>query len=302
MSDFFASARPLARGSSTLAIIVLTGACATGSTFRSGVGDRLLEHPPWYAGARVIAGPASFGHLPIAYQRGGSQSPMFDPEGGRGTPIATLLAEMNAYMDSLGTTVRVATADSERGTPPDVRFGCETDASGECTRDETGALGREGTTMLLAVGRPSESWTTWAAGAMDETNVARAVVLTLEMGQYWTRQTGWRGDKSVELGSGHTAPLPWLTSVETPVTVLQLTGALVDREGKAIRIGAEGLLARRTGLLVSALGAQELLTDEDVQQLRTSRRDDLPGRPLVWQVALRSLMAELTGRADVALR
>lgn len=40
------------------------------------------------------------------------------------------------------------------------------------------------------------------------------------------------------------------------MNVLQLTGALIDRDGKAVRIGAEGMLARRTRLLVSSIGGQ----------------------------------------------
>ena len=91
-------------------------------------------------------------------------------------------------------------------------------------------------------------------------------------------------------------PLPWLTSLETPVSVLQLTGAVMGRDGLAVRIGAEGMLARRTGLVMSGLGAQALISDDDVQQLRTLRREDLPGRPLVWQVALGQLVADLAGR------
>jgi hypothetical protein len=82
------------------------------------------------------------------------------------------------------------------------------------------------------------------------------------------------------------------------VSVVQLTGALIRPDGKAVRIGAEGMLAHRTGLVMSALGAQALISDEDVERLRTSRRSDLPGQPLVWQVALRNLVAQLTGRGD----
>jgi hypothetical protein len=55
-------------------------------------------------------------------------------------------------------------------------------------------------------------------------------------------------------------------------------------------------------LLVSSIGGQELISDEDVQQARTARRQDLPGEPLVWQVALRHLVAQLTGKQDVAVR
>lgn len=59
---------------------------------------------------------------------------------------------------------------------------------------------------------------------------------------------------------------------------------------------------RQVGLKGNAIGAQELITDEDVEQLRTRQREDLPGRPLVWRVALRNLVADLTGRNDLAVR
>jgi hypothetical protein len=128
-----------------------------------------------------------------------------------------------------------------------------------------------------------------------ENGVARTLVLTLEVGQYLPRQSGWRGDKVVELGTGYTARLPWLTSLETPVLVLQLTGAVVDSSGRALRIGAEGIVAVRTTLAASAAGAQRMLTDADVEVARTLRRDDLAGRPLAWRVAQQQLVARLTG-------
>lgn len=46
------------------------GACATGSTLRSGVGDRLLEHPPFYASAPTVADSGRSGYFPVGYQRG----------------------------------------------------------------------------------------------------------------------------------------------------------------------------------------------------------------------------------------
>ena len=296
-------------------LALLLSACATtGATFRSGVGDALLEHPPYYAGASaasVAADAGRVGHLPVAYQRGASQPAMFDPAGDASSPMRALLAEMNAYLDSLatarGVSVRLvdggrvsAVAHRASTTPPDVHFGCITGsgAAGDdgAERDDGGALGRGRQTMRLAVGRPSAEWTAWMRDVMREAGVSRTLVITAEVAQYLPRQTGLRGDKQVELGTGHTERLPWLTSVETPVTVLQLTGALVTEEGRAIRIGAEGILARRTRLLVSALGAQELLSDEDVARVRTLRREELPGQPLAWQVAMRHLVAQLTGR------
>lgn len=153
--------------------------------------------------------------------------------------------------------------------------------------------------MRLAVGRPSAEWVSWAAGEMTEADVDRALVLTVEIGQYWIRQRGFRGTKEVGLGTDHTVRFPWLTSLEGPVSVVQITGALVGPDGKAQRIGAEGMLARRTPMKVSALGATALVTDQEIDELRHDRRDDLPGRPLVWQEALRVLVTRLTGTAPV---
>ena len=293
-----------------LTLLLALSACkTTGATYGSGVGDAILEHAPYYAGQRVAADPAQrIAHFPIAYQRGATQMASFDPAGERGTPMAQLLAEMNAYLDSLGTaagaTVRVGALPA--GTPPDVRFGCETEPGAsldECLeRDDRKALGRGGEYMMLAVGRPSSEWIASAAQAIERAGATRGLVLTLETTNYLPRQRGWRGSKSVELGTDYSVNLPWLTSLETPVMVLQLTGALVERDGRALRIGAEGMMPKRTPLVASGLGAQALLTDEDVQALRALRRDDLAGRPLVWQAALRTIVAELTGRRDLAPR
>jgi len=280
--------------------LLLLGACATvGATLGSGVGDRLVKEPPYAAGAPADADELPpLAHLPIAYQRGAEQEPMFDP---REEAASALLAEMNAFLDSLGISTPVLAGAPPRGTAPDVRFGCEQDVEGEC-RSESRDVSVQGKPwMRLAVGRPSESWVVPVRGAMDEVGAGAVLVITLEVGQYWTHQRNLRGDKEVLLGTDHAARVPWLTSLDRPAQVLQLTGALLDRDGRAIRIGAEGLLARRTNLLVGALGAQEILTEEDVERVRTLRRDDLPARPLVWRVAMRNLLRNLTGEPSATL-
>lgn len=285
------------------AAVLLAAACATtGSTLDSGVGDRLVEHPPYAAGDGRLGGAGRIAHLPVAYQRGGSQAEIFDPEGGRGTPVAGLLEEMNAYLDSLGASVRLELPEAERGTRPDVYFGCELDAGGECAADSRDVPVQGRPWMRLAVGRPSESWVVPVRRSLERAGAEGTLVITLEVGQYWTRQRDVLGRKEVRLGDGYDVPVPWLTSLDQPVSVLQLTGALVGRDGRAVRIGAEGLVARRTNLLLSAVGAQAVIADEDVESARTRRRDDLPGRPLVWQVALRNLVSELTDDRRFAVR
>jgi hypothetical protein len=282
-----------------IVLIALAGACATGSTYRSGVGDKLLERAPFYAGAgRDPIDSTPIGHFPIAYQRGSTQAAIFEPRDGDGSPIARLLLEMTAYLDSLRVTESLVAVRT--GTPPDVRFSCATDPaepSDECaTGDGGAALGRDDIRMLLSVGRPSADWVATAQSRMALNGVGTAILITLEIGQYRIRQRGLRGDKDVELGTEYVANFPWLTSLETPVPVLQLTGVLVGRDGQALRIGAEGLIARRTSLPLSAIGAQALITDEEVEQARTARRADLPGQPLVWRVALRHLIRGLAER------
>jgi hypothetical protein len=42
-------------------------------------------------------------------------------------------------------------------------------------------------------------------------------------------------------------------------------------------------------------GGEELDTDAVLQLLDHERREDLPGRPLAWQVAIENLVAQLLG-------
>lgn len=294
---------PSFRQTVSVVMLLLAGATITGAHAQArSPSDRYLHRPPYYTGGRIAATVAPIAHLPVTYQRGSTHGPIFDPSGDDGSPVAALLAEMNGYLDSLGLTVRVQAAPPS-GRPPDVHFGCELDPAGDCIPREEGALGRGGGRgMRLAVDRPDREWINAVNRAMAESGAERAIVITLEVGQYWTRQQGLRGDKIVDLGTDHSIRLPWLTSLETPVTVLQLTGALVDGQGRVLRMGAEGLVARRTPLLASSVGAQALLRDEDVAEARAARRGDLAGEPPVWQVALKQLVVQLTGRSEVAAR
>ena len=279
---------------SYIAVAALSAACASaGATYKSGVAPKSFDRPPFYTGSTVTPNDRRVTHLPIRYQRGAEQGAQFEPKAEVGSPAAVLVAEMNAYLDSLAVSAKLAATAAEIGTAPDVHFGCVQALVGdECLGEGEETTNRR---LELSVGRPSQEWVGWLGTALDSTS-HEALIITLELGQYWPHQKGLSFSKEVRLGSDYTVGVPWLTSLEKPVAVVQLTGVLVGRDGRAIRVGAEGLMAKRYPILLSAIGAQSLVSDEDVNNLRTLRRDDLPGRPLVWQVALRSLVSQLTGR------
>jgi hypothetical protein len=265
---------------------LLAGCATTGSTWGSGVGDTQFGQPPYAAGARPLQG-ATFAVLPILWQRGATQPELFDPASGTDTEVAGLLDDMNAYLMSLDVGVVIRTAP--QGTPPDVRFGCERSPDDEC--DEVD----DRRPHTLAVGRPSRSWVDWASAEAAAAGVDYVVVITLETGNYVPRQRNLLGSKEVVLGTGHTKDVPWLTATDRPASVLQVTGAVVAGDGIVRRIAAEGLLVRPTNVVLAGFGAQRLISDEDVRELRSARRTDLDGAPLTWQVALQNLLISLMG-------
>lgn len=279
---------------SAVAAVAATAACASaGATYKSGVAPKAFDRPPFYAGSAVAPNERRVAHLPIRFQRGAEQGAQFEPRDTAGSPAAALVAEMNAYLDSLAISSKLTPTAAEVGTPPDVHFGCIQPLLGDgCVGDGDESANRR---LELSVGRPSQEWVGWLGTALDSATHAGALVITLEIGQYWPHQKGFSFSKEVRLGSDYTVGVPWLTSLEKPVAVVQLTGALVGRDGRAVRIGAEGLLAKRSHISLSALGAQALVTDEDIDRLRTLRREDVPGQPLVWQVALRNLVSQVIG-------
>ena len=136
-----------------------------------------------------------------------------------------------------------------------------------------------------------------ATAALRDAGAGAAIVVTLEFSSQWVKQKNLRGDKGIDLGTGHSVALPWLTGLDTPAEVLGFAGAVVDRNGKIVRAGFEGLIAKRTGLAAGSVGAEEMLRVQDVERLRDAdRRTDLPGEPLVWRAALESLVTQLLAR------
>src|SRR5262245_28826331 len=92
-------------------LVAASAACAsTGATFRSGVGDAFFDHPPYYAGSRAAGRDERIGHVPVTYQRGAVDAPIFDLAAEPGTALHELLVDLNTRLDSIGASVPLRTA------------------------------------------------------------------------------------------------------------------------------------------------------------------------------------------------
>ncbi|MBL0940975.1 MAG: hypothetical protein IBJ03_18970 [Gemmatimonadaceae bacterium] len=275
------------------ASMTATGCATTGATLGSGVGDAFLERAPWVAGKPLPPERGPLLVLPVAWQPSVTQPAFMDPSSAGGSPLAQLVDSLQRDLVRANLGKAANTFVGSHVIPPDVSFGCAL-VLDECDPQYAGEpRGRRGLRYRLAVGRPSAEWRAELQRQLDATGATHALFVSVEIAPWQVQQRGLRGTKVVPLGVGHEAELPWLTSLETPVAVLQLTGVVVDREGKAVRIAAAGMLPKRTPLLLSAVGAEALLQDADIASLLCATRDDVDGRPAVWRDALREVLQQL---------
>ncbi|HSN73205.1 MAG TPA: hypothetical protein VLT59_16945, partial [Steroidobacteraceae bacterium] len=104
---------------------------------------------------------------------------------------------------------------------------------------------------------------------------------------------GWFG-KQVHLGTGYSRPIEFLSAVDKPVEVVEVTGLLLDSSGKVLRAGGEGFYASDTLFRYQIFDVTRTIDHEQVARLVTDeRREDLPGAPPAWQVALDNLLEQL---------
>ena len=286
------------RGGMVLLLAVTLAGCAA-STLGSGVGDRWLDQAPYYAGSEMAA-PGGVLVLPVSWQTGEDHpAELFVEEDAYGAG-AQLMAAMDDYLDALAAERGWTRLEDPTGSRPglglpDVTLSCETDVVGDCVVEED-EMGNPvwDERLYLSVTRGNDAWAAWAREVLAQHGAGTLLLVTLEPSQYWPRQVNWRGSKVVELGTDRVQPLPWLTALDRPVSVIQLTGVAVGPDGRARRMGGEGLLAKRTPFLLSSFGLQALLDEDDVATLLRERIGDEPGAPLVWQAALDALVEQLT--------
>lgn len=217
---------------------------------------------------------------------------------GREKALQPLAEAMNAYLDSLGWGKHLAgEALAEKGAPY-VYVGS---AQGEGAPPEAAMQRLEHDKyppMVIHILNPSKAWRAALGAAMQAQQVEYVLLLKLGFSEYPKANKGMFG-KKVVLGTGYEEGIRFLSAEDKPVEVLQVTGMLLDREGNIVRAGAEGIAAKDSPFWVQVLETQEAMSNEALQTLlHEERREDLAGRPLKWQVALRNLVAQLLAQPE----
>lgn len=147
--------------------------------------------------------------------------------------------------------------------------------------------------MVMYLEQPTREWRAAVRERMAAAQLEYILVVNVSVSQY---PKGRRGvfAKNVLLGTGHEAPVKFLTAEDKLMEVLQLTGVLLDAEGRVLRAGAEGVLARDTPFTAQIFDVTKMLDDETLKRaLNEERRMDLAGQPLAWEVALDILVEGL---------
>lgn len=262
----------------------LPPATAQGATVRGS-----FDRPPYYDG-KVAPAPGRPAHVTVSFR---DEFASLDPTPARSKALAALLDSLQIELGRTGRTHALPVAATLEGRP-DVRFGVRRGGTGPdgTPRSATEIDPAEPRRMTFEVEGPSKAWRQGVLAAMGD---SMSLVVSVQLGfdELWVRQKDWKGNKTIAIGTDRAVPVAWLTSLDDPVQVLQLTGAVVDREGKVRRVGAEGLVARRTGMSASVAGLQETLSEDDLRSILAAPSGEEP----VWRAALRQLLTSLLATA-----
>lgn len=266
-----------------LRLFVLSLLVAIPAGAAAGIQRGNFDRAPFYDG-KVPGGIARVAHAPVGYR---SDAGSLDLTPVTSPALAAMMDSLRAELDRMRPGLAL-TFEAPGSGSPDISFGARRGGVGAdgVPLSPTEVDPREPRRMAFDVETPGKTW----RERVREAGAPEAVlVLQLGFGDLWARQADWKGNKQIEIGTGRKVAVPWLTSLDDPVQVLQLTGALVSRDGRLLRVGAEGIAARRTGMGASVLGAQEVFSEADLAPLAGEAG---------WREALHALVEGLLRPGD----
>jgi len=253
----------------------------------------VLDKAPYYH-KKPISTDVRIGHIPIRMDKRMIQEfHIFSDD--QHMLLQPLLDALNNELDALNPHLLRPVEPVENG--PDVIVG------NSVLEDDESSEEQDDRVMIAQFTSGTQEWNEFLAENMLSKSIDYVLCIQLGFSEYLPRQTDWKGSKVLELGTGYSVQMKWLSDLNTPHEVLHLTGVLLDREGKAVSYGAEGIIYEKTDFGWSLFDIQENISDEKIQKLlEETRREDLPGSPLNWQAALQNLVAQLTGQQSLLLQ
>ncbi len=268
-------------------LFILAGCAAITQNMQS-TQTRTMYHEPFVRDLvrNVSVDKSDIQVLPVMVDKGGR---WFTPS------LQPLASELSGFLVEKQWVRTLPEAGLPEDGAPGITFGAERYFSDDDKRDYSHAP------MLLKVTQSSKKWRA-AWQELSPATTPYTMIIKVETSAYQVKQKDWKGNKEIVLGTGYRVRVPWLTSLDDPVPVVHITGGLLDREGRVVRAGAEGIFVKESSSLESLFGISRLITKEDVERiLHKEKRDDLPGAPLCWQVALQNLTAHLAGDAGLII-
>ena len=234
-------------------------------------------------------------HLPVALDTESGSEFFYR---GREEVLQPLINTINQYLDSLQWSPGVGNdtfTASAKGAPSLIVGSSESEIappSAEMLRED---YDRQ-PPMVMHVNKPSREWRGKLSALMEQHNSEYAMVFWLAFNQYPKSKKGLF-KKKVILGTGYEPEIRFLSDELEPVEVLQLSGMLLNRKGEIVRAGAEAFLYEDSPFWVQVLEAETLISDKKIRQsIEQIRREDLPGKPVAWKVALFHLIEQLCQR------
>ncbi len=217
---------------------------------------------------------------------------------GREQVLQPLLQEMNLYLDSLDWSQTLTEPLPKSGKPYLFVGSSEAESAPPVTmmmREDHDMY----PPMAMYLEKGSKEWRRSFTETMKQAKAEYAILTWIGLTEYPKANKGVF-KKKVVLGTGYEREIRFLSAVDKPVEVLQVTGLLLDKEGNVLRAGAEGFLHEDSPFWVQALEAGTTIDDNAINKLfDEQRREDLPGNPLAWRVAIHNLMEQLTQRPRI---
>lgn len=282
--------RPTPAISAILIAIFLFSLAFSGSIFGQQL-DYLPKSPFYKNYEKRSIQNAKLAHLPIAVDEMVFEEFFYKD---REKALQPLVEVMNSYLDSLKRSVRLQSDFFPAKGSPYVFVGsseAETAPPGsEMMREEHHKF----PPMVIYMKKPSKEWKRQLEQALRNNNANCLLVIWVGFSEYPKANKGLF-KKKVVLGTEYEREIRFLSAEDKPVEVLQLTGMLLDGEGRVLRAGAEGIIHEDTPFWAQVFDVQKAVDDKAIQELISNyRRDDLPGKPLAWQASLDMLIQQLT--------